>query len=352
MSRIIIALLICLLPSALFAQEETTYLPSAPTAEFFHRDSIVNLVNTIWDKPPQDFRSVVVIKDEKLVTEEYFHTFWRASLHDIRSAGKSITGLLMGIAIKQGLVKSVEDPVYDYLKIDPPSKAHAEVKIKHLLSMTGGYDADSDDGSTPGQAGQWMGMRDWTAYLRTVPMKRKPGAQWVYSDLNSQLIGQIIENQSGMNLSEFAREHLFGPLDVEEYYWQQSPAGSTVASGNLFMTGVDFAKMGLLALNKGNWRGKQLISEEYISQMLGTEISIDEDYFGVPVDYGYFWYTRTKNFNGKDITYHYASGNGGNYIMVVPSENMVVSLMSSAYGPYHGHYRSNVIFKKVMEALK
>ena len=125
MSRFLFALSICLLPSSLLAQEEIPYLPSAPTAEFFHKDSILNLVNLIRNTPPQDFRSLVVIKDDKLVTEEYFHTFWRTSLNDIRSAGKSITGMLMGVALQQGLVKSVEDPVYDYLDIAPPTKAHA-----------------------------------------------------------------------------------------------------------------------------------------------------------------------------------------------------------------------------------
>ena len=351
MSRFLFALSICLLPSSLFAQEEIPYLPSAPTAEFFHKDSIVNLVNLIRNTPPQDFRSLVVIKGDKLVTEEYFHTFWRSSLNDIRSAGKSITGMLMGVAIQQGLVKSVEDQVYDYLDIAPPTKAHAAIKIKHLLTMSAGYDADSDDGSTPGQAGQWNYMEDWNPYIQKVPMKRKPGAQWVYSDLNSQLIGKIIENKSGMSLSEFARKYLFGPLGVKEYYWQQSPAGSTVASGNLFITGLDFAKLGWLVLHDGNWLGKQLMSKEYIKAMTGRQIKIDDDYFGFPVDYGYFWYTRTRTIGDKEYTYHYASGNGGNYVIVIPEENMVISLMSSAYGPYHGHGRSNRIFEKVMEAL-
>lgn len=315
-------------------------------------EAIQKLVDLIASTPPNDFRSVVVIKDGKLVVEEYFHTFWRTSLHDIRSAGKSITGMLMGIALKQGLVKSVEDPVYDYLAMAPPTKKHEAIKIRHLLTMSSGLDADSDDSSTPGQAGQWIGLDDWTPYIQTVPMKRKPGQRWVYSDLNSQLVGTIIENTSGMSLSEFAKKHLFEPLGIREYYWQQSKAGSTVASGNLFITGLDFAKLGLLVLNKGNWQGKQLISENYIREMTGKQITIDEDYFGFPVDYGYFWYTRTRNFSGKDITYHYASGNGGNYVIVIPEKNMVVSLSSSAYGPYHGHSRSQNIFKAIMEALE
>ncbi len=218
--------------------------------------------------------------------------------------------------------------------------------------MSAGYDADSDDYNTPGQAGQWMQIDDWSPYIQKVPMKRKPGRQWVYGDLNSQLVGLIIETQSGMSLSEFAQKHLFGPIDMKEYYWQQSQAGSTVASGNLFLRGIDFAKLAWLVLREGNWQGQQLMSKEYVKDMTGKQISIDPDYFGVPVDYGYFWYTRTRNIGGKDYTYHYASGNGGNYMIVVPSENMVISLMSSAYGPYHGHGRSMRIFEKVIEALK
>lgn len=353
MKRIWLSLWLNIWALSLSAQQELPYLPTAQPAEVgFKEDSIHNLVQLIRDTPPRDFRSLVVIKDDKLVVEAYFHTFWRNSLHDIRSAGKSITAMLLGIAIDRGLVNSVEDPIYDYLNIDPPTPKHAAMKIKHLLSMTSGLDADSDDPGTPGQAGQWMGLDDWDDYIQKVPMARAPGERWVYADLNSQFIGTIIEKASGMNLSAFAKKQLFGPLDIEEYYWQQNKAGSTVASGNLFMTGLDFAKLGWLVLRQGQFQGKQLISQTYLREMTDKQLSIPEDYFGVPVDYGYLWYTRTRQFAGKEVTYHYASGNGGNYIMVIPGENMVISLMSSAYGPYHGHYRSNLIFQKVMEALK
>lgn len=353
MKRIFLALLITISASPLFSQAELPYLPTAPPAEVgFNEDSLSNLIDLISDTPPRDFRGLIVIKDDKLVVEEYFHTFWRTSLTDIRSAGKSITALLMGVALQQGLVKSVDDRAYDYLEIEPPTQAHAQIKIRHLLSMSAGYDADSDDGDTPGQAGQWMGLDDWTSYIQNVPMARKPGDRWVYGDLNSQLVGTIIENTSGMSLTDFARKHLFGPMDIREYFWQQSAAGSTVASGNLFLTALDFAKFGWLTLNKGKWQGEQLISEAYVNEMIGKQIEIPADYFGFPVDYGYLWYTRTRTMAGREVTYHYASGNGGNYIIVIPEENMVISLVSTAYGPYHGHGRSMRIFEILMEALK
>src|SRR5690606_17073996 len=99
--------------------------------------------------PSKDFRGLVIIKDNKLVLEEYFNTFWRETIHDIRSAGKSVTALLLGIAIDKGLVKNTDQSIYDFFAgpkyTQPKTDGHRRIKIKHLLAMSSGLSADDED---------------------------------------------------------------------------------------------------------------------------------------------------------------------------------------------------------------
>ena len=116
-------------------------IPELPFAALedagFNKDSIENLLRVINDTPPRDFRGLVVIKNNQLVIEEYFNTFWRNSIHDIRSAGKSVTALLLGIAMKEGLVQNVEQDVYSFFpknKYPSLNEDYKQIKIKHLVS--------------------------------------------------------------------------------------------------------------------------------------------------------------------------------------------------------------------------
>ncbi|MEO1259878.1 MAG: serine hydrolase [Bacteroidota bacterium] len=318
-----------------------------------NQDTIQHLMQLLNETKYRDFRGMVVIKDNKLVVEEYFNTFWRANILDIRSAGKSITALLLGIAIDQGLIKDVEQPVYDffpkYKLNNPPTEAHLGIKIKHLLMMSSGMDADSDDSNSPGNAGQWMGGDDWVGYALNVPMKFESGTRWVYNDICAVLTGAIIQEVSGKKLSEFAEEHLFDPLGIEEYYWYTGPKELTGGAGNLYFSAYDFAKFGLLVLNKGKYNGEQIVSEKWIGKMTQKWIDMPADY--TASHYGFFWYIAEIEINGKMCEYFFASGNGGNYIFVVPDHDLAVALTSSAYGPGHGHGRSRAIFRYILNSI-
>ena len=332
----------------------STNLPRASLdAVGMEQDTIQTLIRLLNESEKRDFRGMVVIKNNKLVLEEYFHTYWRATIHDIRSAGKSITALLLGIAIDQGLIKDVEQPVFDffpkYKLTTPPTEEHLAIKIKHLLMMSSGMDADSDDANSPGNAGQWMGGDDWMKYALNVPMKFEPGSRWVYNDICAMLTGAIIEEVTGKKLADFAEEYLFDPLGIEEYYWYTGPQNRTGAAGNLYLSTFDFAKFGLLVLNKGKYNGQQVISEKWIGEILQPRIDLPTDYF--PEKYGYFWYISEIEINGKTCGYYFASGSGGNYILIVPGHDLVIALASSAYGPGHGHSRSRSIFRFILRSI-
>ncbi len=321
----------------------------------FNSDSIANLYTRINNTQHKDFRGLVVIKNNKIVIEWYFNSFWRNHIHDIRSAGKSITSLLLGVAIKEGLVQNLDQDVYSFFPKEKYPSIHEDykkIKIKHLLDMTSGLDADSDDGQTPGNAGQWIGNDEWVEYLLSIQLADKPGKRWVYADINAALIGAIIEEKSGMSLRDFAKEKVFDPLGIKEFYWYTNAANQTVAAGTLYLSTLDFAKLGVLVASEGKWGNEQIIQADYVERLLERKVFDLSDYNPLADNYGMLWYKSQRNFSTKEVNYLWASGNGGNHLVVVPEENMVIALTSGAYGQWYPHTRAYDILGEVIGALK
>jgi CubicO group peptidase (beta-lactamase class C family) len=328
-------------------------LPVASLEEAgFNRDSIDNLIDRIHKTPHKDFRGLVVIKDNQLVIEEYFNTFWRISIHDIRSAGKSVTALLLGIAIKEGLIESVEQDVYTLFSQKKNAAIHEDykkIKLRHLLDMSSGLDADTDRPETMGHAGNWMAKDNWKEYLLNVPLSSQPGEAWVYADMNAVLIGLAIEEASGMSLKAYAQQKLFDPLGIKQLYWYTNASRQTGAAGNLYLSTWDFAKLGLVVVNEGAWDGHQFMDSSYIEELIAHKVFDLSPFAG---SYGMLWYKSSGTIRGKKVDYLFASGNGGNHLVVVPDEEMVVALTSSAYGQGYGQGRSLTILQMILSSLE
>ncbi|WP_462251268.1 serine hydrolase domain-containing protein [Ekhidna sp.] len=318
-----------------------------------NRDSIENLIHLINTTPNKDFRGLVVIKDNKLVIEEHFNSYMWNTIHDIRSAGKSVTALVLGVALKEGLFESLDQSVYSLFsesKNPNINQDYKKIKLRDLLDMASGLDADSDNGRSPGQASNWISLTDWKEYVLNIPLKSKPGEAFVYADIHPLLIGLAIEEATGMSLKEYAQKKLFDPLGIKQVYWFTNASNQTGAAGNLYLTTIDFAKLGLLVTNNGKWNDQQIISEDYIQAIINSKRPLPE---GWPADgYGMFWYKKTQTFAGKELDYLYGSGYGGNHLVVVPDENIVIALTSSAYGQPYQHGRSFAITSKVLNALE
>lgn len=328
-------------------------VPMLPTASLssvgMKQDTISKVVNLVRSSEPRDFRSLVVIKDNKLVVEEYFNTYWRETIHDVRSAGKGVTALLLGIAIDKGLVKSTEQTIYDFFPDKKHETTRKSIKIKHLLNMSCGLYADDDDDNAPGNTANWLLKDNWVDFAMALPKANNPGEKYVYSDINPMLIGAIIEKKSGMKLSEFAKKYLFEPLGIREFYWYTAPNGSTGPMGNLYLSGLDFAKIGHVVAGNGECQGKRIVSASWIKEICTVNFDVSKE-SPFSSGYGTFWFKTTKNINGKTYECVFASGNGGNLLFVVPKENLVVSLHSGAYGG--GHRRSHNIFEYVLRSLE
>ncbi len=295
-----------------------------------------------------DLKAIVIVRDGHLVSEHYFNGDSVDTLHDIRSATKSLTALAMGIAIEQHSVNSIEDSIATYLP-GLPHDGKEKIRIKDLLNMRSGLDADDTDPSTPGNEDRLDESSDWMRSVYAVPLKRPPASFYLYCSVNAFLTGAIVENATRMPLDTFVSKSLFAPLGIEQYRWRHVPKDRTTGQGNLSITARDAAAIGQLMLNDGVVNGKRLFSHAWVEQSLASQVSIhDSDPYADA--YGYMWYTRDELVADGAVQVHFASGNGGNKIYIVPSLHMVVAITSSAYNTKWGQRRSQDILLRILAA--
>jgi len=300
--------------------------------------------------PTKDLKGIVVLRHGKLVAESYFNGDDSNTLHDIRSVTKSITATLMGIAIQQHLVHGVDDSIADYLP-NLPHDGKERITIRDLLNMRSGLDADDDDPASPGNETRLDESTDWIRSVYAVPMKAAPGKKYIYVSINAFLVGAIIENASKMHLDDFAKQNLFVPLGITRYQWRRVPIDRTTGQGNLAITTRDEAAIGQFFLLNGEYHNRQVVNPGWVEQCVARQVPI------AGVDpyadfYGYMWYTRAEPVGDRSIPVHFASGNGGNKIYVVPSLDLVVAITSSAYNQRYGQKRSQDILLEVLSATR
>jgi len=276
--------------------------------------------------------SLVIIKDDKLVMEEYISLDENLvqlrshsdPKHIIASCTKSITSSLIGIAIDKGYISSVNEKVLsffpDYVdSIGPIDSRKEMMTIEDLLTMRSGLDwwqpgSLSPDYSNPNNNGDQMwNSPDFVQYTLSQPMAYNPGEAFAYCGGASHLLSAIIERTTGVSTFKFAQDNLFDKIGINDIYWPQSPKGIYVGAGGVLMTPIDMAKFGYLFLNEGKWEGEQLISAEWVKNSTSTH-----HYHSESSGYGYQWWTRPKE------GIYSAYGANCQKIIVCPEQNMVI----------------------------
>jgi CubicO group peptidase (beta-lactamase class C family) len=157
-----------------------------------------------------------------------------------------------------------------------------------------------------------------------------------------------------MHLDDFARKHIFSPLRIDRFEWRRGPDGYTAGQGNLSVTLKAMGSLGQLVLDKGRSGGRQLISRNWIDRSIAPVVPIShaDPYADA---YGYMWYTRTHRGGPggpSQIRVHFASGNGGNKIYVVPELGAVVAIASAAYGRGYAQRRSQEILLRILGSIR
>ena len=279
--------------------------------------------------------SMLVIKDNAIILEEYFNKYTIDQRQDLRSVTKSITSILMGIAIDQGFVESIDDPITKYLQKPKAQKnldeRKSKITIRHLLTMSTGLDCNDWDKQSKGQEDKVYRKNDWLQYFLDLPVINDPGTVSNYCTMGQVLATEIVSQASGMSIDQFAKQYLFEPLQITNFNWGHTSSKEVIPSAKrLYMTPRDLAKIGQLILQNGTWNKQQIVSSEWINTSTSPKTKI------TGIDYGFLWWNFPFQVNQKVLIAKSASGNGGQYIYVIPELNLVAVFTGGAYNSPDG----------------
>lgn len=298
----------------------------------------------------KEITGIAVIKSGKLVLEEYFNGYNRDSLHDTRSVGKSFASALTGIAINDGFIKSENETLnkfYDLKKYDNFSFDKEKVTLKSLLTMSSGFNGSDLDMNSPGNEGNMYPAADWVKFVLDLPMDsaKTIGKSWDYFTAGVVLLGDILHKTVPNGLEKYSAEKLFQPLEISRYQWEYTPQGVANTAGGLRLRLLDLAKFGWLYNNKGKYKNKQILPEEWVNKSLTRHLQIpgSENEF-----YGYLFWNMNFNVNGISYEANYASGNGGNKIFIFKELPLVIVITSTAYNKPYSHRQVNTILEKYL----
>jgi len=313
---------------------------------------LLKLLDKLNEIGEHRIHSLLIVKDGKLVFEEYFPGdkfnlaqptgetgFDMNDTHNLCSVTKSFTSALIGIAIDKGFIHSVDQKVFDffpeysYLLTSAPEKG--DLTLKHLLTMTSGIDWDDESTSyfdARNDMNQLFNSRDPIKYILSKDIAVTPGTVFDYANCNTNVLGEIVRQASEQRLDNFAERYLFSKLGITDFEWQMLPNDVVFCSGDLRLRPRDMAKFGYLFLNGGMWKGEQIISQGWID--ISTQKFIDPNKYSADFTwadgYGYQWWVW-ENIYGVDYAAYLASGWGGQWIIVSPSMNTVVVSTAGNY---------------------
>ena len=263
--------------------------------------------------------SILIVRNGYLVLDAYFYPFSKGQKHIIHSCTKSIMSALIGIVIDKGYIKNVDQPITDFFpnkEIANMDDLKQSITLENLLMMASGLKCRDS------YLYRWVGLTemrnssDWAQYVLDLPMSEAPGEKFEYCNGVSYLLSVIIQNTTKMKTLDFARKHLFGPLDIVDVGWATSSQGVDIGYGEMWLKPHDMAKFGWLFLNKGRWEKKQIVPSAWVE--VSTRGHIDATLFD---QYGYQWWVDSAGF-------YMAVGYKGQFIFVVPEKKIVVVFTS------------------------
>jgi CubicO group peptidase (beta-lactamase class C family) len=263
----------------------------------------------------------LIIKDKKIIFEQYWDGYGPESRTNSFSMAKSIIGLLIGAAVDDGFIKSIDQPISDFIE-EYRTPENSKLTILELLTMSSGLNWDESYGSLFSKTTEAYYGKDINKLIYSLQVVEKPGVQFKYLSGNSQLLAMVVEKATGKKVAEYASEKFWKPMGaVNQALWSiDKKEGMEKAYCCFNSNARDFARWGQLVLNQGTWNGDTLLSWEYIRQATQpASILVDET--GNAIDYyGYQWWIQ--HLNGQPIPY--MRGILGQYVFVIPSENAVV----------------------------
>ncbi len=293
---------------------------STPEEQGMDSEILANMFDAIKEQG-YDYDSITILRNGYMVVDATFYPCRVDTKHFIYAVSKGITGTLIGIALEQGFIDSVDQSVLGFF----PDRTVANrdtnkeaITLEHLVNMTAGLDCSDSRQTVSGSALKMNQTDDWIQYMLDLPMVGVPGESLAYCDGVSFLLSAILQETTGMTTSEFAQAYLFDPLDISDVVWLENPQGIALGYSGLMMLPHDMAKMGYLYLNQGRWTGEQIISEDWVEATIQVQVSA----FSAAYEFSNHWWIP------GDGLYE-SRGHAGQIIDFLPEYDLVLVFTSS-----------------------
>jgi CubicO group peptidase (beta-lactamase class C family) len=366
------AIAVAMLPPLALAQDgcglpkETTdqWSMAAPESVGLASAPLCSMVKWLDGSKESNVHAVLVVRHGKLVFEHYLsgrdETLWgrpigniafgREVLHDERSATKSVIALLLGIAIDHGQIKGIDEPVLsffpEYADLRTPEKDR--ITLRHLITMSAGlewHELDVPYTNAANSTARMEAANDLYRFVLEQPVVAPPGDLWNYNSGGTEVIAAILKKAAGKPIEDFARELLFEPLGITDVEWHRNANGNVFAAGGLRLRPRDLAKIGQFVLQRGNWRGTQVVPASWIDAATTPQIGIGSDF------YGYFFWLGRSLVDRHEIKYVAAVGLGGQRLFIIPELDLVMVMNAGLYeSPMQGLVTIRALDQYVLKA--
>lgn len=298
--------------------------------------------------------AIIVDRGGMIVYEDYFRRSGPESRIDARSAGKSITAIALGMAIEDGALTGVDQPLLSFFSDEEPiahdGSAKRGITLHDALSMSSVLDCNDWITRSPGNEERMYDSRNWTRFALDIPIDpqfrrhaESGQGRFSYCTAGVFLLGRVIERAVGEPFEAYVQRRLFDPLNIHDPEWRRAPEGVVQTGGQLSLRARDFAAIGRLIMNRGDHDGRSLISRDWIRDMLRPRVQATPDQA-----YGYLWWAANFRVGESDTVYSgfFMSGNGGNKVVLIPELDTVVTILSTNYNRRDMHQQTTELIER------
>jgi CubicO group peptidase (beta-lactamase class C family) len=292
---------------------------STPEKQGISSAGVRRFMNAIKDSK-QEFHSLMIMRHGHVVTEGWWAPYSPEHKQQLYSLSKSFTSTAIGLTVQEKLL-TVEDPLISFFPNDLPAQVSenlAYLKVRHLLMMSVGHEKDSIMTVEKTPVGT-----PWARTFLSIPVVNKPGTQFLYNSGASYMLSAIVKKVTGLSAHEYLKPRILKPLDISNSTWTENVEGINIGASHLRIRTEDIAKFGQLYLQKGEWKGKQLLSKDWVAAASSKQIENGKNDSSWGYGYGYqFWLNPPGGFR--------ADGAFGQYSMVFPGQDAVVAITSES----------------------